>query len=161
MQVYIAKVPSTAASFDGSGTVWTKVYSSGLISASAQTWATDVVRALFLPCSRYCFSTPLLICRNLLIFLRSEPKLTECCISRNGPCTTINVDMGTWVHALYVMHVVIRAGLDTEFGVWVGKRQRREALVYPAQEPAKRRLSHPWRDHRVACCPVVPGGKSE
>ncbi|ELU45811.1 glycoside hydrolase family 61 protein [Rhizoctonia solani AG-1 IA] len=46
VQVYIAKAPSTAASFDGSGTVWTKIYSSGLISASSQTWATDVVRHL-------------------------------------------------------------------------------------------------------------------
>ncbi|QRW16073.1 glycoside hydrolase family 61 protein [Rhizoctonia solani] len=43
--VYIAKAPSTAASFDGSGTVWTKIYSSGLISASSQTWATDVVNS--------------------------------------------------------------------------------------------------------------------
>ncbi|KAF8681355.1 Glycoside hydrolase family 18 protein [Rhizoctonia solani] len=30
VQVYIAKAPSTAASFDGSGTVWTKIYSSAL-----------------------------------------------------------------------------------------------------------------------------------
>ncbi|GAB1520025.1 hypothetical protein RhiTH_003098 [Rhizoctonia solani] len=45
VQVYIAKAPSTAASFDGSGTVWTKIYSSGLISASSQTWATDVVNS--------------------------------------------------------------------------------------------------------------------
>ncbi|CCO26437.1 putative endo-beta-1,4-glucanase D OS=Aspergillus niger (strain CBS 513,88 / FGSC A1513) GN=eglD PE=3 SV=1 [Rhizoctonia solani AG-1 IB] len=45
VQVYIAKAPSTAASFDGSGAVWTKVYSSGLISASSQTWATDIVNA--------------------------------------------------------------------------------------------------------------------
>lgn len=48
MQVYLAKAPSTAATFDGSGTVWTKVYSSGLLDASAQTWATDVVRTFFL-----------------------------------------------------------------------------------------------------------------
>lgn len=48
VQVYIAKAPSTAASFDGSGTVWTKVYSSGLLDASTSKWATDVVR--FFPC---------------------------------------------------------------------------------------------------------------
>lgn len=61
VQVYVAKVkrqvpciiptklihetqaPSTAASFDGQGTVWTKVYSSGLLSNGS--WATDVVNA--------------------------------------------------------------------------------------------------------------------
>jgi cellulase len=42
VQVYVAKAPSTAASFDGSGTVWTKLYSSGLLSTNG-TWATDVV----------------------------------------------------------------------------------------------------------------------
>ncbi|PSS35482.1 hypothetical protein PHLCEN_2v1637 [Hermanssonia centrifuga] len=43
--VYIAKAPSTAASFDGSGAVWTKIYSSGLVDSSSQEWATDVVNA--------------------------------------------------------------------------------------------------------------------
>ncbi|KAF9024339.1 hypothetical protein BDZ89DRAFT_954802 [Hymenopellis radicata] len=43
--VYIAKAPSTAASFDGQGTVWTKVYESGLVNPSTQEWATDVVNA--------------------------------------------------------------------------------------------------------------------
>jgi cellulase len=41
--VYIAKAPSTAASFDGQGAVWTKLYSSGLLNASTQQWATDIV----------------------------------------------------------------------------------------------------------------------
>ncbi|TFK43939.1 glycoside hydrolase [Crucibulum laeve] len=45
VQVYIAKAPSTAASFDGQGAVWTKIYSSGLINPSSQEWATDVVNA--------------------------------------------------------------------------------------------------------------------
>ncbi|KAF5363568.1 hypothetical protein D9756_000130 [Leucocoprinus leucothites] len=43
VQVYIAKAPSTAASFDGQGAVWTKIYSSGLLNPSSQQWATDVV----------------------------------------------------------------------------------------------------------------------
>ncbi len=43
VQVYIAKAPSTAASFDGQGAVWTKIYSSGLLNAQSQEWATDVV----------------------------------------------------------------------------------------------------------------------
>ncbi|KAF5387878.1 hypothetical protein D9615_000831 [Tricholomella constricta] len=45
VQVYIAKAPSTAASFNGQGAVWTKIYSSGLLNASTQQWATDVVNA--------------------------------------------------------------------------------------------------------------------
>ncbi|KAI0663244.1 glycoside hydrolase [Cubamyces menziesii] len=45
VQVYIAKAPSTAATFDGQGTVWTKIYSSGLLNAQSQEWATDVVNA--------------------------------------------------------------------------------------------------------------------
>nr|CDJ79823.1 lytic polysaccharide monooxygenase precursor [Leucoagaricus gongylophorus] len=45
VQVYIAKAPSTAASFDGQGAVWTKIYSSGLLNASTQEWATDVVNS--------------------------------------------------------------------------------------------------------------------
>ena len=45
VQVFIAKAPSTAASFDGQGAVWTKIYSSGLIDPSSQQWATDVVNA--------------------------------------------------------------------------------------------------------------------
>ncbi|GJE84995.1 glycoside hydrolase family 61 protein [Phanerochaete sordida] len=45
VQVYIAKAPSTAAAFDGQGTVWTKIYSSGLVNPSSQQWATDVVNA--------------------------------------------------------------------------------------------------------------------
>ena len=45
MQVYVAKAPSTAASFDGQGTVWTKIYSSGLINPQTQEWATDIVNA--------------------------------------------------------------------------------------------------------------------
>ena len=45
VQVYIAKAPSSAASFDGQGPVWTKIYSSGLVDASSQEWATDVVNA--------------------------------------------------------------------------------------------------------------------
>lgn len=45
--VYAAKVPSgqTAATWDGSGAVWFKLYESGLISASSQTWASDIVNA--------------------------------------------------------------------------------------------------------------------
>lgn len=45
MLVYIAKAPSTAASFDGTGSVWTKIYQSGLLDASSQKWATDIVNA--------------------------------------------------------------------------------------------------------------------
>ncbi|GLB34228.1 putative glycoside hydrolase family 61 [Lyophyllum shimeji] len=45
VQVYIAKAPSTAASFNGQGAVWTKIYSSGLVNPSTQQWATDVVNA--------------------------------------------------------------------------------------------------------------------
>ncbi|KAF9057523.1 glycoside hydrolase [Panaeolus papilionaceus] len=45
VQVYIAKAPSSAASFDGQGTVWTKIYSSGLLNPSSQQWATDVVNS--------------------------------------------------------------------------------------------------------------------
>ncbi|RDB19801.1 Endo-beta-1,4-glucanase D [Hypsizygus marmoreus] len=41
--VYIAKAPSTAASFNGQGAVWTKIYQSGLLNST--TWATDVVNA--------------------------------------------------------------------------------------------------------------------
>ncbi|KAF9498853.1 hypothetical protein BDN71DRAFT_1587202 [Pleurotus eryngii] len=43
--VYIAKSPSTAASFDGQGVVWTKLYQSGLLNPSTQQWASDVVNA--------------------------------------------------------------------------------------------------------------------
>ncbi|KAJ8507386.1 hypothetical protein ONZ45_g10237 [Pleurotus djamor] len=43
--VYIAKAPSTAASFNGQGAVWTKIYQSGLLNAQQQLWATDVVNA--------------------------------------------------------------------------------------------------------------------
>ncbi|KAI0723130.1 glycoside hydrolase [Earliella scabrosa] len=45
VQVFIAKAPSTAASFDGQGAVWTKIYSSGLLNAQSQQWATDVVNS--------------------------------------------------------------------------------------------------------------------
>lgn len=45
VQVYIAKAPSTAASFNGQGAVWTKIYSSGLLNASSQQWATDIVNS--------------------------------------------------------------------------------------------------------------------
>ncbi|KAG6818743.1 hypothetical protein H0H93_002199 [Arthromyces matolae] len=45
VQVYIAKAPSTAAAFDGQGSVWTKIYSSGLLTVNPQWWATDVVNA--------------------------------------------------------------------------------------------------------------------
>jgi len=45
IQVYIAKAPSSAASFDGQGAVWTKIYSSGLVNPSTQQWASDVVNA--------------------------------------------------------------------------------------------------------------------
>ncbi|KAI0082479.1 hypothetical protein K474DRAFT_518486 [Panus rudis PR-1116 ss-1] len=45
VQVYIAKAPSDVSSFDGQGTVWTKIYSSGLVDAQSQEWATDVVNA--------------------------------------------------------------------------------------------------------------------
>ncbi|KAF8874350.1 glycoside hydrolase [Infundibulicybe gibba] len=41
--VYIAKAPSTAASFNGQGAVWTKIYQSGLLNPSSQQWATDIV----------------------------------------------------------------------------------------------------------------------
>ncbi|KAH7916237.1 glycoside hydrolase [Hygrophoropsis aurantiaca] len=43
--VYVAKAPSTAASFNGQGSVWTKIYQSGLLDPSTQEWATDVVNA--------------------------------------------------------------------------------------------------------------------
>jgi cellulase len=43
--VYIAKAPSTAASFNGQGAVWTKIYQSGLLTPSSQQWATDVINA--------------------------------------------------------------------------------------------------------------------
>ncbi|KII94695.1 glycoside hydrolase family 61 protein [Plicaturopsis crispa FD-325 SS-3] len=43
--VYIAKAPSTADAFDGQGSVWTKIYESGLLDPSSQEWATDVVNA--------------------------------------------------------------------------------------------------------------------
>ncbi|KAI0065807.1 hypothetical protein BV25DRAFT_1596550 [Artomyces pyxidatus] len=43
VQVYVAKAPSTAASFNGQGAVWTKIYSSGLLNPSTSEWATDVV----------------------------------------------------------------------------------------------------------------------
>ncbi|KAJ7287802.1 glycoside hydrolase [Mycena rebaudengoi] len=45
--VYIAKAPTTAAAFDGQGAVWTKIYHSGLlaVTASNQTWASDVINA--------------------------------------------------------------------------------------------------------------------
>ncbi|KAF8076831.1 glycoside hydrolase [Lyophyllum atratum] len=43
VQVYIAKAPSTAATFNGQGAVWTKIYSSGLVNPSTQQWATDIV----------------------------------------------------------------------------------------------------------------------
>ncbi|TFY79743.1 hypothetical protein EWM64_g4270 [Hericium alpestre] len=45
VQVYIAKAPSSAASFNGQGSVWTKIYSSGLLDPSSQQWATDIVNA--------------------------------------------------------------------------------------------------------------------
>ncbi|KAI0347094.1 hypothetical protein BDW22DRAFT_1351446 [Trametopsis cervina] len=45
VQVYVAKAPSTAASFNGQGAVWTKIYSSGLLNAQSQQWATDVVNS--------------------------------------------------------------------------------------------------------------------
>jgi cellulase len=41
--VYIAKAPTTAATFNGQGAVWTKIYQSGLLTPSTMTWATDVV----------------------------------------------------------------------------------------------------------------------
>jgi cellulase len=43
--VYIAKAPTTAAAFNGQGAVWTKIYQSGLLAPSSQTWASDVVNA--------------------------------------------------------------------------------------------------------------------
>lgn len=43
--VYVAKAPSTAASFNGQGSVWTKIYQSGLLNPTAMQWATDVVNA--------------------------------------------------------------------------------------------------------------------
>lgn len=43
--VYIAKAPSTAATFSPSGAIWTKIYQSGLLTVTPQTWATDVVNA--------------------------------------------------------------------------------------------------------------------
>ncbi|KAF8645520.1 hypothetical protein AX16_007804 [Volvariella volvacea WC 439] len=45
VQVYIAKAPSSVASWNGQGAVWTKIYSSGLLNPSSQQWATDVVNA--------------------------------------------------------------------------------------------------------------------
>ncbi|TFK96548.1 glycoside hydrolase [Pterulicium gracile] len=45
VQVYIAKAPSTAQSFSGSGSVWTKIYQAGITNASSQQWASDVVNA--------------------------------------------------------------------------------------------------------------------
>ncbi|KAH8105992.1 glycosyl hydrolase family 61-domain-containing protein [Cristinia sonorae] len=41
--VFTAKTPSDAKSFDDQGTVWTKIYSSGLLDPSSQQWASDVV----------------------------------------------------------------------------------------------------------------------
>ncbi|TDL29951.1 hypothetical protein BD410DRAFT_737143 [Rickenella mellea] len=43
--VYLAKAPSTAATFSPAGAVWTKIYQSGLLTVTPQTWATDVVNA--------------------------------------------------------------------------------------------------------------------
>jgi cellulase len=45
VQVYVAKAPSTAQSFNGQGAVWTKIYSSGLLNPSSQQWASDVVNS--------------------------------------------------------------------------------------------------------------------
>ncbi|KAH0588117.1 Endo-beta-1,4-glucanase D [Termitomyces sp. J132] len=45
VQVYIAKAPGDASSFNGQGAVWTKIYSSGLLTANPQLWATDVVNS--------------------------------------------------------------------------------------------------------------------
>ncbi|KAL0571426.1 hypothetical protein V5O48_010542 [Marasmius crinis-equi] len=45
VQVYIAKAPSTAASFDGQGAVWTKLYSAGLVNPSSQEWISDVINS--------------------------------------------------------------------------------------------------------------------
>ncbi|TRM67478.1 glycoside hydrolase [Schizophyllum amplum] len=45
VQVYVAKAPSEAASFDGQGAVWTKIYSSGLLNPTSQQWATDVINS--------------------------------------------------------------------------------------------------------------------
>lgn len=45
VQVYVAKAPSDDPSFNGQGSVWTKIYSSGLVNPSTQEWATDVVNA--------------------------------------------------------------------------------------------------------------------
>ncbi|KAH8833434.1 glycoside hydrolase [Flagelloscypha sp. PMI_526] len=43
IQVYIAKAPSTAASFNGQGAVWTKLFSAGLLNATSQYWESDLV----------------------------------------------------------------------------------------------------------------------
>ncbi|KAF9000240.1 glycoside hydrolase [Cyathus striatus] len=55
VQVYIAKAPSTAAAFDGQGSVWTKIYSSGLVDPSTQEWAptllTPIMHSVVIPSS--------------------------------------------------------------------------------------------------------------
>lgn len=47
VQVYIASAASagSASAFNGQGSVWTKIYSSGLINPATQEWATDIVNA--------------------------------------------------------------------------------------------------------------------
>ncbi|KAG6811931.1 hypothetical protein H0H92_005160 [Tricholoma furcatifolium] len=45
VQVYIAQAPGDVADFDGQGSVWTKIYSSGLLDPSTMWWASDVVNA--------------------------------------------------------------------------------------------------------------------
>ncbi|KAG6809575.1 hypothetical protein H0H92_015696, partial [Tricholoma furcatifolium] len=45
VQVYIAKAPGGVAYFNGQGSVWTKIYSSGLLNPSPMWWASDVVNA--------------------------------------------------------------------------------------------------------------------
>ncbi|KAK0432821.1 glycosyl hydrolase family 61-domain-containing protein [Desarmillaria tabescens] len=47
VQVYIAPAGpvGSASSFNGQGSVWTKIYSSGLVDPATQEWASDVVNA--------------------------------------------------------------------------------------------------------------------
>lgn len=52
LQFYLAKVPSgqTAASFDGSGNVWFKIYSQGAtFSSGSMTWASDGKQQVTVP----------------------------------------------------------------------------------------------------------------
>ncbi|KAL1672513.1 glycoside hydrolase [Schizophyllum commune] len=83
VQVYVAKATSNAASFDGQGAVWTKIYSSGLLDPSSQEWATDVVNSnegkhsvvipASLPAGEYLLRAEI----NLFIFMSARLRRTR------------------------------------------------------------------------------------